>query len=91
MAQESINYIDVMALGFSEQIEDDEVYFEEHGFDYVIIQKKLTSLIYLDWDKATRLCDLIRIDTSSAVLGRMPVRNLDAAIDLIKFFTNKEE
>ena len=42
MNQKEINYSDIKALGFTEEFAHDQVYFNQYGYEYAIIQKKLT-------------------------------------------------
>lgn len=60
--QEKIHYADVMRLGFKDSgAIDDTVFFNEHGFDYHIVELKLTKRLYLDWDCATRTVTFHRL------------------------------
>lgn len=88
---EKINYSDIMDLGFTEEIIDDPVYFNEHGFEYSLITKKLTENIYLDWEKETKECSLIRIDHPSKgnILGKMKLLGYDEVKRIIYFFEDK--
>ena len=45
MKQEQINYSDIVELGFKIEPQNDEIYFNQYGFEYCIITKKLTNLI----------------------------------------------
>lgn len=92
MKQEKINYDEIMALGFTEEIVADKVYYAEHGFQYAIINKNLTKKIYLDWEKETKLCEMVRLDKSKTgdVKARMPINNLQHLKYLIDFFCDEE-
>ena len=93
MKQEKINYSEIISLGFTEEETIDNIYFKEHGFDYVIINKYLTKNIYLDWAKETKLCKMVRIDSPKTcnIKAEMPIINLAHLKELINFFSNKKE
>lgn len=92
MKQEKIKYCEVMALGFTEEVQSDKVYFNEHGFDYCIITKDLTKKIFLDWAKETQLCKLVRIDGPKHcnIKAELPIRDLEHLREIINFFTDNE-
>jgi hypothetical protein len=81
-------YGDIMELGFSEEFVSDPVYFHQHGYEYSIVTKWLTKTISLDWDKTTRLCELVRIDSKKnmTIMAKMPMTSLEQMKDLINFF-----
>lgn len=89
--QERIHYIDIKNLGFKEIDGDCQQYFNEFGFDYVIISKKLTKTISLDWSKESQLCEIIRVDNNKHqnIIRRVPVKNLEHLVEIIDFFTGK--
>ena len=93
MEQEKINYDEIMALDFKEEIQNDKIYFAKNGYDYTIITKKLTKKIYLDWDKETKLCELIRIDSPKKcnIKSKMPIMNLNHLKEIINFFNDEKE
>jgi len=86
--QEKIIYSDIMALEFNEDYQDDLIYFEEFGYDYVIITKKLTDNIFIDWAKETQFAQLIRHDTDHTIKKQYPVKNLKELKEIINFFTD---
>ena len=88
MEQQQIKYSDIMSLGFKEKIQDDQVYFNEFGYNWAIITKKLTKRIYLDWEKESQFCEIIRIDRprDGNIKSRMPIKNLDHLNVIINFF-----
>ncbi len=91
--QERIHYIDIKNLGFKEIDGDCQQYFNEFGFDYVIITKKLTKTISLDWSKESQLCEMIRIDNKREqnIVRRIPIMNLKQLTEIIDFFTGTKE
>jgi hypothetical protein len=93
MEQEKINYDEIMALDFTEEISEDSSYYAEHGYQYAIITKDLTKKIYLDWTKETKLCEMVRLDKAKCgnIKARMPIMNLDHLKDMINFFSNEKE
>ena len=88
--QEKINYSDIMALGFTEEEQSDDVYFRQYGYPWCIITFNLTKKIYIDWAKETQLCEIIRLDSPKTcnVMSRMPIRNLNHLKEIINFFTD---
>lgn len=93
MEQEKIKYSEIIALGFTEDMQSDEVYFNEYGFDYCIITKELTKTIHLDWAKETQLCKMVRVDSPKTgnVKAELPIRNLEHLKEIINFFSDEEK
>jgi len=88
MKQEKIKYREIMDLGFEEEVDSDNVYFDEFGYDYCIITKNLTKKIYLDWKKETQLCKLVRTDKTHNIKAEMPIKNIEHLKEIIDFFCN---
>ena len=88
MEQEKINYDEIMALGFTEDVISDSVYEAEHGYSYCIITKKLTKKIYLDWAKETKLCKMVRLSKprTGDIGSELPIKNLEHLKEMINFF-----
>ena len=93
MEQEKIDYDKIMALGFTEEIGSDDVYYRQNGYEYAIVSKELTKTISLYWEKETKLCKLIRIDIPKTgnIKAELPIMNLQHLKDLINFFSNEKE
>ena len=93
MEQEKINYSEIMALGFTEEVNSDSVYEAEHGYSYCIITKQLTKKIYLDWQKDTKLCKMVRLSKPKTgdIGAELPIKNLDHLKEMINFFSNEKE
>lgn len=89
--QQKIHYRTIMDLGFKEEIQDDNVYEDEFGFEYSIITLKLTKKIYLDWCKDTQLCEIVRIDNNENmnIKAERPIFNKEQLIEIIDFFRDK--
>jgi len=83
-----IKYSDVMSLGFKEQENADESYFNEYGYPYCIITKDLTKKIYLDWAKETQLCELVRMDSPKTcnIKKRVQIKSLKQLKEIVEFF-----
>ena len=88
MIHEKISYKEIKALGFNESKQHDEVYEAQYGFPYVIIEKKLTKKIYLDWEKHSQLCYLVRMDKDENIRKHVPVANLEVLKQIVNFFTD---
>lgn len=93
MTQEKIEYGDIMDLGFKEEFGSCSAFFRQYGFEYTIITYNLTKKIYLDWEKETQLCKLVRIDSPKTcnVKKESPIKNLEQIKELINFFSDKKE
>lgn len=92
MEQKKIKYSDVMALGFDTEVSPDSVYFDEYGYEYEIITKRLTKTIYIDWAKETQLAEMVRgCKKQKDVYNKMPIRDLEHLKELINFFTKTKE
>ncbi len=84
-----IRYKDIIDLGFNEDFSpSDKVYQDQYGYDYVIITKKLTKRIYLDWQKETRICELVRTDKEGNVKSRLVMSDLKSIKDMINFYSD---
>ena len=92
MEQEKINYDEIIALGFTEEITCDSVYKAQNGYEYSIVTLNLTKTIYIDWEKSTKLCKMVRIDhhKSGNIKAKLPINNLEHLKDLINFFLPKK-
>lgn len=85
---DEIAYGDIMDLGFEEEFIDDEIFFDQYGYRYSIVSKKLTKKLELDWDKQTRICKLLRMDSESNIRKSIKIKNLDDLKEIIDFFTD---
>ena len=93
MEQEKINYDKIMALGFTEDIQSDSVYEAKHGYTYCIINKQLTNKIYLDWEKETKLCKMVRLSKPKTgdIGAELPIKNLEHLKEMINFFSDEKK
>lgn len=89
--QNKFKYKTIIELGFTEQIIDDKIYFNQHGFDYSIVQLNLTKRIYLDWTKETKLCKLVRVDSpkNGIIKAEMPIKDIKHLKEIINFFKDQ--
>ena len=89
---EKINYKPIIDLGFKETYIEDKIYFNQHGYEYTIIQKKLTKSIYLDWSKENKLCKLVRVDShkNGIIKAELPVKDIKHLKEIINFFCDKK-
>ena len=88
--QEKIMYSDIISLGFTEQPVEDNIYFQQYGFQYSIIQYQLTKKIYLEWAKETQLCKIVRIDGKKYqnILATQNIKDLNQLKQIINFYTD---
>ena len=93
MKQEQIDYDDIISLGFNEEFLPDTVYRNKNGYEYYLITKDLTKKIYLDWEKETKLCKMVRIDNPNEcnIQSEMPMYNLKQIKTFIDFYCNEKE
>jgi len=84
-----IPYHKIIALGFTEEVCHDSVYFNEFGFDYAIISFNLTKKIQILWAKETQFCKMQRYDKKENVLATLEIENLTTLENLINFYTAK--
>lgn len=88
---EKFNYKTIMELGFKETECSDSVYESIHGYPYCIVNKKLSKEIYLDWEKETKHCYLVRLSNpkEGEIGNKVKVKNLEQLESIIDFFKNK--
>ncbi len=86
MTQQKIRYDTIMALGFTEQVDHDQQFINEYGFDYTIIELKLCRGIYVDWAKETQLAEIVRLNKDKKIVARLPIRDLEHLQEWITFF-----
>lgn len=93
MTQEKINYDEIMALGFTEDVQSDKCYEAEHGYAYCIITLQVSKKIYFDWAKETKLCKMVRLSKPKTgdIGNEMPIKNLEHLKELINFFSDRKE
>jgi len=89
MAQNKIDYKTVIDLGFEREDQTDSVFYNEHGFNWFIVTKKLLSKkIKLDWDCNTHEVKMIRLDKKKNIIGTLYVETLNELECIINFFKN---
>jgi hypothetical protein len=86
--QEVILYKDVLELGFQRKEQNDSVFFNQYGFNYYLMNKKLDKKITAEWDINKRTVRIIRCNKHGDVLGQINVNNLNELKMYIKFFKN---
>lgn len=86
--QEQINYADVMELGFCDEQVNDSVHMKMYGYPASNNYLELTDTIYVDWDKVTRLCKIVRVNNPKdcTVIKQIPVINLNQLKLIINFY-----
>lgn len=91
MEHQQINYRTVMDLGFTEDIHTDPIYFDRYGYHWSIINLQLTKRIYLEWEKESRLCWIVRTNKEEFIQARRPIFNETHLRDVVSFFLEKDE
>ena len=89
--RESIDYIDVLKLGFKREEYHDSVHFDQLGWNDFLMELKINKQIYFTWDTLTREVDLIRIDKDCNIKGRFKVESYKQLLDLLVFFGKVED
>lgn len=84
--QQQIDYSDILAAGFVEEFCEDPVFFGQYGYPYSVITKQLSKRVYLDWEKNTRLCYMLRTDKDECITGRMPIKDLQHLREILNFY-----
>ena len=57
--QMPVNYNDVISRAFKRENHSDKVFFDENGYEWFTVTKKLTKHIYIDWDCETHFLQLL--------------------------------
>lgn len=86
MKQEKIKYKEIMSLGFKEEIVSDSVYYDDFGYDYAIITKKLAKYKFLQWEKDTRLCVFYKTNKDHDIVFTKEVKDIDEVKFIISLF-----
>ena len=89
MTQNEIDYKTVIDLDFKREDQTDSVFYNEYGFNWFIVTKKLTKRTYLDWDCNTRTVALKRIDKNHNIIGSLDIESFQKLENVINFFKDK--
>jgi hypothetical protein len=81
-----MDYDKIMALGFKEEIAEDKVYERKFGYSYSIITKKLTKDIYLEYQKDTRDCKMVRVDKKGNIKAVLTLDSIKEVEILVAFY-----
>ena len=86
-------YKDIKRLGFEEQVQEDNVYKDKYGYGYVIIKKQLTKTIYLDWERETGKCYLVRLKRGGRgdIANRIEIMDVESLESMMDFYTMDED
>lgn len=82
-----IDYIDLMELGFERDEADDDVWWNEYGFEYFIVNKRLSDNIIAEWDVIEHTVRILKIDGEGSILNELdniPLYILKKAIKYCK-------
>lgn len=88
---ESIDYIDVLKLGFKREEYNDSVHFDERGWNDFLMELHINKQIYFTWDTMTREVDMVRIDKDCNIKGRFKVESYKQLVSLLIFFGKVDE
>ena len=88
MKQKKVNYADVIIRGFKRKELSDNVFFNQNGYGWFLVTKKLSKKISLDWDCETHFLTLIREGKQGTIHGRIYLTGELEELDrIIRFFT----
>lgn len=81
------DYKDIIDMGFTTTIEEDEIYENRYGFPYTIIQSRLTQHLYLEFEQETRKCYLYELKNDGySVKNKTRIKNMKELKTIIKVF-----
>lgn len=86
-----INYKDVMDLGFEREDINDSIFFDQNGYNYFIVNKKLIEstageTIELEWDSQTKQVTIHRYDSEANRLSKMDILSLKQLKEIVEFY-----
>lgn len=84
--QETIDYKEIMNLGFKRFDFDDTVFFDQNGYHYFWCDLKLHKKIVAHWECENKTVVLRRMGKNGDILSELPVRNIDELERYINFF-----
>ena len=61
------DYQDLIQNGFKREDCNDQVFYEQYGFQYFILSKQLNNHWSFDWDVNTNKLRLIKVDESKSI------------------------
>ena len=86
---QTIDYIDVIELGFERGEMDDSVFRDQYGYDDFWVEMQLNEHISLEWDKHTRTCEMNIYDNKQYIIDRYKIDNLITLKLVIEMFKIK--
>jgi len=86
---QTIDYIDVIELGFERGEMDDSVFRDQYGYDDFWVEMQLNEHISLEWDKHTRTCEMNIHDNKQYIIDRYKIDNLITLKLVIEMFKIK--
>jgi hypothetical protein len=85
-----ITYKEVMLLGFVREEKSDQVFYDQHGYNWFLVQKKLAKGFYLSWDCTEHTVELVRWNPKNGdILDRLPMYSVEEIEEIIEFFRKK--
>jgi len=83
-----INYQTIIDLGFEREDINDSNFYDQYGFQYFVVTKKLDKRLHLDWDCNTGTVTMIRLNKEHFIIGKMQMETLEDVKHIIEFFKN---
>tara|TARA_R110001606_G_scaffold73929_2_gene170903 strand:+ start:148 stop:456 length:309 start_codon:yes stop_codon:yes gene_type:complete len=88
---EGLNYSEIMALGFTEEIAPDNIYQNDYGYDYAIITLQLKKRISLCYSKDQRVVTMYYCDKEGFILAEFLITSIKAVTSIIEFYAKKNK
>lgn len=85
MKHEPINYEECMKLGFKRIELGCDQFARQYGFDWFVVELRVTKQLMFSWDCNTRLVTLRRGGQKN-VKNELPIWNLDHLKEMVSFF-----
>lgn len=87
---EKLTYKEVMDRGFEREEDTDSVFFDQYGFEYFRVEKKLAKRISLEWDVNEHTVRAVRIDREGFILGEIRFETIHELDQFIAFYEKKK-
>lgn len=84
--KDKFHYSEVLELGFKRENLQDHLFFNQNGYEWFVVTKKLSKGIKAEWDCETHTIEIIRYDKEDNVLGRMSILSREHLKSILNFF-----
>ena len=80
-----MTYKEIIDLGFTESVQNDQVYFNEFGYHYSIIELTLTDELAINWYKNSQTQEIFYLNKEQTVLNKRLLSDKEL-LSIIDFF-----